>query len=209
MTGVPGRVLVVDDEENVRNLLQRILKEAGYDVTVAVDGEHAIGILYQEEHEVVILDIKMPGLTGIEVLGKITDEWPDTCVIMLTAVIDAQTAVKAMKLGALDYITKPFNQGDVVQKVGEAIAKWEQKLKDRHQYLELKEKFREQTQRMQTQFNELVNSLAREHNLMYELSTRQGKGGQASLSELPPELQKPIASVDEFRDALLKILRRT
>lgn len=130
-------------------------------------------------------------------------------MIMITAVMDAQTAVKAMKLGALDYITKPFDQDDVVQKVREAITKWNQKLRDRHQYLELKEKFREQTQRMQEQFTELVNGLAREHNLMYELSTRQGKAGKASLSELPPELQKPISSVDEFRDVLLKILRRT
>ncbi len=203
------RILIVDDEEVVRNVLQRILKEAGYDAAVAVDGEHALDILYQEEYEVVLLDIKMPGMTGIEVLGKLTVEWPDICVIMITAVIDAQTAVKAMKLGALDYITKPFEQDDVVKKVGEAITKWNQKLKDRRQYLELKEKFRDQTQRMQTQFNELVNSLAREHNLMYELSTRQGKAGQASLSELPPELQKPMASIDEFKDALLKILRRT
>lgn len=208
MTREP-RILIVDDEEVVRNVLQRILKEAGYDATVAVDGEHAINTLYQEEHEVVLLDIKMPGMTGIEVLGKLTAQWPDICVIMITAVMDAQTAVKAMKLGALDYITKPFDQDDVVQKVHEAITKWNQKLRDRHQYLELKEKFRDQTQRMQAQFIELVNSLAREHNLMYELSTRQGKTGKAALSELPPELQKPISSVDEFRDALLKILRRT
>ncbi len=208
MTREP-RILIVDDEEVVRNILQRILKEAGYDVTMAADGEHAIDILYQEEHEVVLLDIKMPGMTGIEVLAKLTAEWPDIGVIMITAVMDAQTAVKAMKLGALDYITKPFDRDDVIQKVGEAITKWNQKLKDRHQYLELKEKFREQTQRMQTQFDELVNSLAREHKMMYELSVRQGKEGRASLSELPPELQKPISSVDEFRDALLKILRRT
>ena len=208
MTGEP-RILIVDDEEVVRNVLQRILKEAGYDVTAAVDGEHALDILYQEEHEIVLLDIKMPGMTGIEVLAKLTAEWPDICVIMVTAVVDAQTAVKAMKLGALDYITKPFDQDDVIQKVGEAITKWHQQLSDRRQYLELKEKFREHTQRMQAQFAELVNSLAREHKLMYELATRQGKGGRASLSELPPELQKPMASVDEFRDALLKILRRT
>ncbi len=208
MTREP-RILIVDDEEVVRNVLQRILKEAGYDVTTATDGGNAIDILYQEEHEVVLLDIKMPGMTGIEVLAKLTAEWPDICVIMITAVVDAQTAVKAMKLGALDYITKPFDQNDVIQKVGEAITKWHQQLRDQRQYLELKEKFREQTQRMQSQFNELVNSLAREHKMMYELSTRQGKGDQAALSELPPELRKPMASVDEFRDALLKILRRT
>ena len=154
----------------MRDVLQRILKEAGYNVTTAVDGAHALDTLYHEEHEIVLLDIKMPGMTGIEVLGKLTAEWPDICVIMITAVMDAQTAVKAMKLGALDYITKPFDQDDVIQKVGEAITKWNQQLRDQRQYLELKEKFRDQTQRMQTQFDELVNSLAREHNLMFELS---------------------------------------
>ena len=203
------RILIVDDEETVRTVLQRILEKAGYNVTTANDGGHAVDILDQEEHDIVLLDIKMPVMTGIEVLAKITAEWPDICVIMITAVIDAQTAVKAMKLGALDYITKPFDQDEVVQKIGDAITKWKQKLRDLRQYLELKDKFRDQTESMQTQFNELVTSLAREHNLLYEFSARQGKSGQASLSELPPEFRKPLTSTDEFRDALLKVLRRT
>ena len=208
MTGEQVRILVVDDEETVRNLLQRILEEAGYNVTSAADGEEALYQVYQGETEVVLLDIKMPGMSGIEVLGKISTDWPDTCVIMVTAVVDTQTAVEALKMGAYDYITKPFNQNDVLQKVQKAIAKWNQQLQEKHHYLQLKERFTEQTQRMQEQFNELVKSLAREHRLLHEMSTRQARGGKSLLSELPPELQEPISSIEEFRDALLRILKK-
>ena len=208
MAGEQVRILVVDDEETVRNLLQRILEEAGYNVTSAADGEEALYQVYQGETKVVLLDIKMPGMSGIEVLGKISTDWPDTCVIMVTAVVDTQTAVEALKMGAYDYITKPFNQNDVLQKVQKAIAKWNQQLQEKHHYLQLKERFTEQTQRMQEQFNELVNSLAREHKLLHEMSTRQARGGKSLLSELPPELQEPISSIEEFKDALLRILKK-
>jgi len=208
MAGEQVRILVVDDEETVRNLLQRILEEAGYNVTSAADGEEALYQVYQGETKVVLLDIKMPGMSGIEVLGKISTDWPDTCVIMVTAVVDTQTAVEALKMGAYDYITKPFNQNDVLQKVQKAIAKWNQQLQEKHHYLQLKERFTEQTQRMQEQFNELVNSLAREHRLLHEMSTRQARGGKSLLSELPPELQEPISSIEEFKDALLRILKK-
>ena len=208
MAGEQVRILVVDDEETVRNLLKRTLEEAGYDVVTAADGEEALYVAYQQETEVVLLDIKMPGISGIEVLGKLTADWPDICVIMVTAVVDTQTAVEALKMGAYDFITKPFDRDDVVQKVQKAIAKWSHQIKDRRQYLQLKEKFTEQTQRMQEQFNELVNSLAREHKLLHDLAAGQVKGGKSLLSGLPTELQEPISSVEEFKDALLKILKK-
>jgi DNA-binding NtrC family response regulator len=203
------RFLVVDDEETIRGLLQRTLTKNGYNVDTAANGEEALDKLYQDNYGVVLLDIKMPGMSGIEILGKITTDWPDICVIMITATLDTQVAVDALKMGAYDYITKPFEQEDVLQKVQQAVLKWNQLMKDKYQYLELKERFREHTQKMQEQFTELVNSLAREHKLLYEISTKQAGGKQSLLSELPPELQKPISSEEEFRDALLKILRRT
>jgi DNA-binding NtrC family response regulator len=207
MTG-ESRILIVDDEEVVRDVLQRILTGAGYDVITAANGEEAIYKLNDEEIKLVLLDIKMPGMTGIEILGKLTAEWPDIGAIMITAVIDTQTAVKALKMGALDYITKPFDRDDVTQKVREAIGKWNQLVKGKEQYLELKEKFREHTKLMQDQFSELVNSLAREHKLLFELATKQAKGSKALLSGLPPELQKQISSAEEFRDVMLQILRK-
>ena len=203
------RILVVDDEEVVRDLLQRTLTEAGYDVTTAADGEEALSAVSQGEVEVVLLDIKMPGMSGIEVLGKLTTDWPDICVIVVTAVVDTQTAVEALKMGAYDYITKPFNRDNVVRKVQEAIEKCNYQLQDRRRYLQLKESITEQTQRMQEQFMELLNSLTREQKLLHKLVTMQAKDSKSLLSELPPELQEPISSVEEFRDALLRILRRT
>jgi DNA-binding NtrC family response regulator len=204
-----GKLLVVDDEEAVRNLLKRILQEAGYEVITAANGEEALYKVSLEEAEVVLLDIKMPGMSGIEVLGKLTTNWPDACVIMVTAVADTQTAVKAMKMGAYDYITKPFNPEDVVQKVQKAIQVWSRHLQEKRHYLQLKESITKQTQLMQQQFAELVNSLAREHKLLHDLAARQPGGGKSLLSKLPPELQEPMSSIEEFRDALLRILRRS
>lgn len=208
MGGEQGRILIVDDEETVRNLLQRILAEVGYDVVTAANGMEALEKVYQSESQVVLLDIKMPGMTGMEVLGKLSADSPDVCVIMITAVLDTQTAVEAMKLGAYDYITKPFNRDDVVQKVQEAINKWHRQIQEKRQFFKLKESVREQTQRMQEQFGELVASLAREHRLLHDLSAGQARGDKSPFSELPPELQKPMSSVEEFRDALLRILGR-
>ncbi len=129
------RVLVVDDEVSVRLVLQRILEEAGYGVVTAANGQEALDKMSQLNVGVVLLDIKMPGMSGMEVLQQITTNWPETCVIMVTGVVNTQTAVEVMKLGAYDYITKPFKRDDVAQKVQEAISKWRHQLQEKHQIL--------------------------------------------------------------------------
>ena len=112
---------MVDDEESIRDLVQRILQAEGYDVDTALNGEEALSKVEQSDIGVMMLDINMPKMSGIEVLQKITEVWPDICVMMLTAVDDLDTAVEVMKLGVYDYITKPFNKGDVIRKVKKAI----------------------------------------------------------------------------------------
>jgi DNA-binding NtrC family response regulator len=202
------KVLVVDDEETVRILFQRILQTAGYDVATAADGKEALTVMADTDIAVVLLDIKMPGLSGVDVLAKITTDWPDICVIMVTAVADVRTAVGAMKLGAYDYITKPFDQNKVLLKIRGDIERWQEQLQDKKHYLQLQQNIAEQTRLMQANFTELVNSLAREHRLLQQLAEKQGTGGKSLLSGLPSELQKPLTSVAEFRDALLRILKR-
>ena len=209
MTGEQVRLLVVDDEKAVRNLLQRILEGAGYQVTTAANGQEALYQVSLGEVEVVLLDIKMPGMSGIEVLSKLTADSPDICAIMVTSVVDTETAVEAMKLGAYDYILKPFNRDNVLQKVLGAIERWKRQTQEKRRYLELQKSITEKTQLMQEQFTELVNSLARENQLLHKLAGRQAGGGKELLSKLPKELQEPMSSVKEFKDALLKILRRT
>jgi len=203
------KILVVDDEETVRLLFQRVLQAAGYDVITAANGKEALSVIADGGIDIVLLDIKMPVLSGIDVLGKINTEWPDLCVIMVTAVADVQVAVEAMKLGASDYITKPFDQDEALRKIRQAIERWQEQLQNKQHYLQLKQNIVEQTKWMQEQFTELVNSLAREHQLLQQLAEKQGPGGKILLSDLPPELQVPITSVEEFRDALLRILKRS
>jgi len=208
MTGEQVRVLVVDDEETVRNLLQRILEGVGYQVTTAANGKEALYKVSLGETELVLLDIKMPEMSGIEVLSKLTADSPDICAIMVTSVAETETAVEAMKLGAYDYILKPFDRDDVLRKVLKAIERWKRLSQEKHRYLELQKSIMEKTQLMQEQFTELMNSLARENQLLHELAGRQAGGGKELLSKLPKELQEPMSSVEEFRDALLRILRR-
>lgn len=207
MTEERGKVLVADDEQTVRDLLKRTLEEAGYEVVTAGSGLEALERVCEQEVGVVLLDIKMPGMTGMEVLGKLTADWPEICVIMVTAVVDAQTAVEAMKLGAYDYITKPFNLDDVLLKMRRAIEKRDFQLRDKLLMRELQQSVKEQAERMHSQFNDLVHSLAREHKLLYELAMKQPGGGKSLLAKLPAELREQMSSFDEFRDALLKILR--
>lgn len=208
MTGEQVRVLVVDDEESVRNLLQRILEGAGYQVTTVASGKEALYKVSLGETELVLLDVKMPEMSGIEVLSKLTAESPDICAIMVTSVVETETAVEAMKLGAYDYILKPFDRDDVLRKVLGAIERWKRLSQEKHRYLELQKSITEKTQLMQEQFTELLSSLARENQLLHELAGRQAGGGKELLSKLPKELQEPMSSVEEFRDALLRILRR-
>jgi len=208
MTEEQVKVLVVDDEESVRSLLQRILEEAGYSVVTAADGQEALYQVSLGEAQVLLMDIKMPKMSGLEVLSKLTATSSDYCVIMVTSTTDLQTAVEALKLGAYDYITKPFDHNDVTQKVLKAVERWKRQLQEKKRYIEMQKSIAQKTQLMQEQFIELLNSLSREHKLMQGLSSKQAGGGKELVSSLPEELQEPLATVEEFRDALLRILRR-
>jgi FixJ family two-component response regulator len=107
-----------------------------------------------------------------------------------------------MKLGAHDYITKPFDQDEALRKIRQAVVNWQERLT-------LRQNIAEKTERLQENFAELVASLSREHRLLQQLAAKEGTGGKSLLSGLPPELQEPLTSVEEFRDALLRILRKS
>jgi DNA-binding NtrC family response regulator len=114
-------VLVVDDEEPVRRVLASKLKREGYDCATAADGREALDKVISEHFDLVLLDIKMPGISGMEALPRIVAESPGTCVVMSTAVVDAQMALEALNLGACDYITKPFDLDEVARRVDRAL----------------------------------------------------------------------------------------
>ncbi len=115
------RILVVDDEEMNRDLLQRILDRAGYQVTTAVDGQEALALLRQETFHVVLTDLKMPGMTGVEVIRELKTLAPFTMGIIHTAHSSIETAVEAMRAGAYDYVTKPVRRDELLVVIQRAL----------------------------------------------------------------------------------------
>jgi two-component system, NtrC family, response regulator AtoC len=116
-----NKILVVDDELNMRLVLKTLLNKEGYDVATASDGLEALKILKSGDVEVVVTDLKMPKLDGMGLLEKITREYPSTPVIIITAHGTIATAVNALKKGAFDYITKPFERDELKNVVYKAI----------------------------------------------------------------------------------------
>jgi len=104
-----NKILVVDDEHLIRWSLEQNLKKQGYEVVMAGTGEDALQMVREQQPDLVLLDIQLPGISGIEVLEKIKDFDDDIIVIMLTAHGGLETAVNAMRIGAYDYVSKPFN----------------------------------------------------------------------------------------------------
>jgi DNA-binding NtrC family response regulator len=118
------RVLIADDEVNLRRVLGAILEREGYEVLSASDGEEALDLMPRGVHTV-ITDLKMPRLDGMGLLRKVSTEWPDVPVIMITAHGSVDNAVEAVKLGAFDYIEKPFEREQIKLVVQKALATFE------------------------------------------------------------------------------------
>jgi len=117
-----GKVLVIDDEEIVRISCRRALGPEGYEVSQAQNGIEGLRMLEKERYDLVLSDLKMPDMDGIEVLRMIKNRWPEVQVIIITGYQTVDTAVKAIKLGAFDYIEKPFTPDALVSAVGNALA---------------------------------------------------------------------------------------
>lgn len=107
------RILVVDDEALMRNLLLKILEQEGYQITLASSTKEALEKLEEEDFNLVLSDIKMPDMNGLELLSSIKQNWPDIAVVMMTGYGDAYTVKEALMLGADEYVTKPFKSHEI------------------------------------------------------------------------------------------------
>jgi two-component system alkaline phosphatase synthesis response regulator PhoP len=116
---VAQRILVVDDDRDIVRLVQAYLKQSGYDVLVAYDGETALHVLRRERPDLVILDLMLPARDGIDVTRVVRSDAGLAAmpIIMLTARVEDQDRILGLELGADDYVTKPFNPGEVVARV--------------------------------------------------------------------------------------------
>jgi DNA-binding NtrC family response regulator len=120
--GAPARILVVDDEEVVREVLTRLLTEAGYDVASVPTAEEGLEELERGPAALLILDLMLPGMGGLEMLRTVRERVPEQMVLVITAFGTVETAVQAMKDGAFDYLTKPFRNEEVLITVRNALS---------------------------------------------------------------------------------------
>ncbi|HLB25741.1 MAG TPA: sigma-54 dependent transcriptional regulator [Nitrospirota bacterium] len=140
---MPGeKILVVDDEPGMRSLLSKVLIKGGYFVNAFEAGEEALQTLSEEEYDLAILDIEMPGMNGIELLKRIKQKDPSLSVVMITAYGSLQSAVEAMRQGAYDYLSKPFEMEEIKLVVEKALERERLIKENRELHRELEEQYR-------------------------------------------------------------------
>ena len=152
-------LLIVDDEAAIRSLLRQKLSREGYRCEEADSAEQALNTLKNSPIALVILDIKMPGKSGIELLPEIKSDYPHTAVIMATAVTQVNVAIECLKLGADDYICKPFNLEEVSLAVQRSLEKRHLQLEIREYQQFLEEKVEEQTGNIRKLFLGAIEAL--------------------------------------------------
>ena len=103
-----AKILVVDDEEIILLSCERVLTEEGYEVQTRLRAEEALALLAEEPIDLILVDLKMPGMDGLEFLRAVKQAYPSISVIMITGYSTVESAVEAMKAGAIDYLPKPF-----------------------------------------------------------------------------------------------------
>lgn len=123
------RILVVDDKENIRKVLKALLVQQGFNVTEAKDGIDALALLQKDKFDTIITDLRMPNLDGLGLLSAVLKKYPDIPVILITAHETVESAVSALKMGAFDYISKPFEKEEMLQVIKKALKTHESKLK--------------------------------------------------------------------------------
>ena len=109
-----SKILIVDDEKTIRDSSKLILDEEGYETELAADGQDALEKIKQTDFDIVITDIKMPRLDGIQLLEEVSKLSPETFVIIMTAYASVETAIEALRRGAYDYILKPIEFDDLI-----------------------------------------------------------------------------------------------
>jgi len=125
------RILIVDDEETIRLALRKFLRSRGYEVEIAGSGDQALECLARESFSLMLCDVRMPGMTGVQVVPQARALDPDLAIIMLTAVNDAATATEVLSAGATDYLMKPVELADLQQAVDRALNKRAEQIEQR------------------------------------------------------------------------------
>lgn len=199
MSEKQATILIVDDEEMVRRLLHQKLSSEGYRCEEAGGADQALDELRSNAVELVILDIKMPGKSGTELLPEIKASYPDTAVIMATAITDTRTAIQCMKEGAYDYITKPFNLDEVVLSIDRALEKRRLELENRDYQQHLEQRVEAQARKIRASFLSAITALA--YALEAKDKYTSGHSGRVAETSvaIATELGMPQDSIEKIR----------
>src|SRR5205823_6812286 len=135
------RVLIVDDEEVLRDVLEVVLRREGFDIVLAASGEEALNLLDTEEVDLVILDVMLPGISGIDTLRAMRISNPSLPVLIITAFSSIDGAIEAMKHGAFHYVPKPFKNEEVILTVNKALEQRRLSRENERLKAELSEKY--------------------------------------------------------------------
>ena len=162
------RCLVVDDEPRLRRVLIRLLEGEGFQCREAGSGVEALALLEQETVPLMISDLRMPEMDGVALLREVTVRWPETAVIVVTAVAEVESAVACLQMGALDYVAKPFHLDEVRARVTQALDKRRLIQENKSYQLHLEERVEAQGRRIEELFLEGV------HALVYALEAKDG-----------------------------------
>ena len=154
------RCLVVDDEPRLRQVLMRLMESDGFSCVEAGTGADALQILERVPVTLVLTDLRMPQMDGIELLRRVKARWPDIAVVMITAVADVEVAVSCLASGAMDYLTKPFHLEEVRARVRQSLEKRRLILENREYQERLEDKVRAQARRMEEIFLGGIQALA-------------------------------------------------
>jgi len=152
--------LVVDDEPRLRRVLVRLLEGDGFVCREAGSGVEALEALEKEPVPLMLSDVRMPLMDGVALLREVTQRWPDTAVVMVTAVADVDSAVNCLQLGALDYVAKPFHLDEVRARVTQALDKRRLLLENKNYHRQLEERVEVQARRLEEMFLEGVEMMA-------------------------------------------------
>jgi putative two-component system response regulator len=154
------RCLVVDDEPRLRQVLVRLMESDGFTCLQAANGADALDVLRRMPVTLVLTDLRMPQMDGVELLRQVRARYPDTAVVMITAVAEVETAVSCLAIGAMDYLTKPFHLDEVRARVSQALEKRRLILENRDNREKLEQRVAAQARRLEQMFLASIQSLA-------------------------------------------------
>lgn len=152
--------LVVDDEPRLRQVLLHLMRGDGFHCLEASNGADAVELMERNSVQLLMSDMRMPRMDGTELLRTVRDRWPDTAVVMITAVADVEVAVSCLSMGAMDYLTKPFHLEEVRARVRQALEKRSLVLENRDYQRSLEQRVAAQAKRIEEMFLAGIQALA-------------------------------------------------